>query len=179
MEKVVFLFPFLFLLELLLNNQIVVFIILQGKISQLLLNVWTCVVWENQIDDWRSCIEGTYKAFLQCKYGGVFLNVLLDWTIFRTLYSGVTSPRCGWADVKQDVILWLKCSRKIYTDLAFLRNVLWCGLWECLQVQTHNRIVCTYVASPHCEWAYAFSSLQFHQMNFRIVHICELSLQCG
>ena len=38
------LFPFLLLLESLLNNQIVVYILLQGKISQLLLNVWACVV---------------------------------------------------------------------------------------------------------------------------------------
>ena len=36
------LFPFLLLLESLLDNQIVV--LLQGKISQLLLNVWACVV---------------------------------------------------------------------------------------------------------------------------------------
>ena len=89
------LFPFLLLLESLLNNQIVVYILLQGKISQLLLNVWACVVWENQIDYWRSCIEGTCKAFLQCEYEGVFLKALLDWMSFRTPYSDVSPPQSG------------------------------------------------------------------------------------
>ena len=92
----------------------------------------------------------------------------------HALYSAVAFLRCGWVYVGWDRILWLKRSRTICIDLPFARNLFWCALLEWLPVNMHNRIVCTCVASRHCEWGCAVSGAQPHQMYLHILNICVL-----
>ena len=71
------------------------------------------------------------------------------------------------------------CDWREVAPFALIYLLFWCALLEWLPVNMHNRIVCTCVASRHCEWACAVSGAQPHQMNLHILHICELSPKCG
>ena len=84
-------------------------------------------------------------------------------------YMLVEIESCHWREVTPFALIWM----------AFVKNVFWCAFLEWLPVDMHNRIVCTCVASPHCEWACVVPGAQPHQMNLHILHICELSPQCG
>ena len=84
-------------------------------------------------------------------------------------YMLVEIESCHWREVAPFALIWM----------AFVKNVFWCAFLEWLPVDMHNRIVCTCVASPHCEWACVVPGAQPHQMNLHILHICELPPQCG
>ena len=69
------------------------------KTSQLLLDVWSCVVWDERNKHLSNCILCTCMAFLQCERGCASSEFLLGWMSSRTLNSDVASLHCGWEDV--------------------------------------------------------------------------------
>ena len=68
----------------------------------------------------------------------------------RTLWWDVASLHCGWADVGQDLVVWLKSSPTIWFD--FSKECDFMCLWRALQLKLHVRIVCTCLQVAHIIW---------------------------